>query len=195
MGKVHHITIHHTESPTPDPVDEVQRLKSIQRGHMVVDRQWGDIAYHYLIGPSGKVYEGRSQSFATSSGTVYLSPSEWSASGQNETGQTVAPLPKDAQGRAAVPPGASAGHLTICFIGNFAEQLPTLEARQAMVRLMADQFKLHGLKTDDVVFHREVACWSDCPGQALYDWFRGSARKRAAMGPGLQGIEDHFTNP
>ncbi|MEW6712599.1 MAG: peptidoglycan recognition family protein, partial [Candidatus Riflebacteria bacterium] len=35
------------------------------------ERKWGDIAYHLLIAPSGKVYEGRDPRFAGDSGTKY----------------------------------------------------------------------------------------------------------------------------
>jgi hypothetical protein len=189
MGTVRFITIHHTESPTPDRIPETERLKSIQRGHMVADHQWGDIAYHYLIGPSGKIYEGRSPAFAASSGTVYLTPAEWAASGQDALGQTEAAVPLDAHGRKLEPPGATAGHLTVCLIGNFTNELPTPEAREAMARLVAHLLKTHSLKITDVAFHREVACWTDCPGQNLYDWFRGPARKRGAVGNGLRSIE------
>ncbi len=189
MGNIRFITIHHTESPTPDPIDEPARLRSIQRGHMVADHQWGDIAYHFLIGSSGTIYEGRSLTYAASSGTVYLKPSEWSSAGQNKSGQTTAPLPVDDRGEKARAPGASDGHLTICFIGNFSAQLPTIEAQQAMARLVAQQLKRHSLKITDVFFHREVACWSDCPGQTLYDWFRGKDRRVGSRGDGLRMIE------
>ena len=189
MGEIRFITIHHTESPSPDPIDETVRLRAIQRGHMIVDHQWGDIAYHFLIGPSGKIYEGRSVAYAASSGTVYLKPAEWSSAGQNEIGQTTAPMPVDGQGEKARTPGATDGHLTICFIGNFEKQLPTPEARKAMVLLVAHHLKIHSLTLADVLFHREVACWTDCPGQTLYDWFRGSERKRGATGEGLRLLE------
>jgi hypothetical protein len=189
MGAVRFITIHHTESPTPDPIGETERLRSIQRGHMMTDHQWGDIAYHYLIGPSGRIYEGRSPAYAASSGTVYLTPSEWSASAQDALGTTQAPMPTDANGKKLEPPGASAGHITVCLIGNFAGELPSPEARAAMARLVARLLKTHSLKITDVMFHREIACWSDCPGQVLYDWFRGPTRKRGGIGEGLQLIE------
>lgn len=190
MGKVRFITIHHTESPTPDPIDEISRLQSIQRGHLVTDHAWGDIAYHYLIGPSGRVYEGRSPAFAAASGTVYLKPEERLASGQNALGQTTAPIPVDSAGNKVIPPGASEGHLTICLIGDFSKRLPTPEAQQAMAVLVATQLRLHSLKIAEVLFHREVACWSDCPGQILYDWFRGRNRKVGSRGEGLRLIEE-----
>lgn len=189
LGAVRFISIHHSESPTPDPIAEEERVKRIQHGHMVADHQWGDIAYHYLIGSSGRIYEGRSPAYAAASGTVYLKPAEWSAAGQNELGMTTAVLPPSRSGEKPIPPGASEGHLTICFLGNFAAELPSPPARQAMARLVAQQLKAHALTIGDVMFHREIACWSDCPGQALYDWFRGPTRKRSGIGDGLRLIE------
>lgn len=64
------IVIHHTESPNQPPAMEVGRLVGVQRYH-IVDRGWGDIAYHYLIGPSGKIYEGRDPVYQGDSGTKY----------------------------------------------------------------------------------------------------------------------------
>ena len=64
------IVIHHTETPNQLPASEVSRLVNIQRYH-IEDRDWGDIAYHYLIGPSGKIYEGRDWRFQGDSGTKY----------------------------------------------------------------------------------------------------------------------------
>jgi len=36
-----------------------------------VERGWGDIAYHYLIGSDGRVFEGRNVDFQGDSGTSY----------------------------------------------------------------------------------------------------------------------------
>ena len=125
MGKVQFVSVHHTETPIPDSVSEVQRLRNIQSYHQQT-QQWGDIAYHYLIGPSGKVYEGRAEAYASSSGTVYLTRAQWEAAPQDETGRTTAAKPEG-----IAKPGHSAGHLTICFVGSYGGQLPTPAARDA----------------------------------------------------------------
>jgi hypothetical protein len=182
MGKVRYISVHHTETPIPDSVSEVQRLRNIQSYHQQT-QQWGDIAYHYLIGPSGKVYEGRAEAYASSSGTVYLTQAQWEAAPQDETGRTTAAKPEG-----IAKPGHSAGHLTICFVGSYGGQLPTPAARDAASALIVRKLKEHGLGAEALFFHREIACWSDCPGQALYDWFRGPSRKRGAQGEGLRSI-------
>lgn len=185
-GTVRFVTIHHTE--TPASIEETTHLRSIQRGHQEVDHAWGDIAYHYLIGPSGAIYEGRAERFAPSSGTVYLTPAQWSAAPQNDLGQTTAAIPLTPDGQEIDRPGASAGHLLISVLGDYSEELPTPEARDAVVRLAAAKLYEHGLTADDVYFHREVAVFTDCPGQRFYDWFRGPTRQRGARGEGLQRI-------
>ena len=37
----------------------------------MTERRWGDIAYHYLIGPSGNVYVGRSITYKSDTATNY----------------------------------------------------------------------------------------------------------------------------
>lgn len=64
------VVLHHTESPNQPPAMEKARLVGVQRFH-IEDKGWGDIAYHYLIGPSGEIYEGRDARFRGDSGTSY----------------------------------------------------------------------------------------------------------------------------
>lgn len=182
MGTIRHVSIHHTETPVPDSVTEEQRLRNIQNYHQVT-QGWGDIAYHYLIGPSGKVYEGRSERYAASSGTIYLTKEQWEAAGQNASGQTLAGKPPR-----GVKPGHSAGHLTVCFIGSYGKTLPTEAALRAAVALVARKLAENHLSADDIYFHQEIAWSTDCPGQALYEWFRGPAPKRGARGAGLDAV-------
>ena len=61
------ITIHHSARPTselgrqdlPSVADAVRR---IQKFH-IDDNGWGDIGYHYLIDPQGRILEGRKSAF------------------------------------------------------------------------------------------------------------------------------------
>ncbi|MEO0447598.1 MAG: peptidoglycan recognition family protein [Verrucomicrobiota bacterium] len=142
------------------------------------------MAYHYLIGPSGTIYEGRSESTAPSSGTIYLTEAQWEAAGQDEQGKTTAAKPGG-----SAKPGASAGHLTICFLGTYHDALPTQEAQDAFLWLAREKMNEHEIPLERVLFHREIACWTDCPGQALYDWFRGPERRRGMLGPGLKKLQ------
>lgn len=194
MGPVRFITIHQTETPYPDSIDEPARLRSIQRSHQVVDRTWGDIAYHYLIGPSGTIYEARSERFAASSGTVYLTPAQWEEAGQNDLGQTTAPIPMGPDGQPLEPSGATAGHLTISLIGTYHTTLPTPAARAALIELTVAKLHEYGLHPEAVHTHREVAVPTDCPGQRLYDWLRGDSRQRDGRGEGLRLIDAAFAH-
>ena len=56
------ITVHHTTNPTLSPnasqSTEFGRMRSIRNCH-VNNNGWSDIGYHYVIMPSGRIYEGR----------------------------------------------------------------------------------------------------------------------------------------
>ncbi len=59
------ITLHHTFiSPTPSvnasQAGDVERLRLIWRSH-VQGNGWSDIGYHYIIMPSGRIFEARSE--------------------------------------------------------------------------------------------------------------------------------------
>lgn len=59
MGSVTRITIHHTgEEPGLEGVPEIERLRRIEHYHQT-SRHWAAIGYHYLVGRTGYVYEGR----------------------------------------------------------------------------------------------------------------------------------------
>jgi len=64
------VVIHHTQSPNEVAAFQKARLVNVQRYH-IVERGWGDIAYHYLIGSNGFVFEGRNADFQGDSGTSY----------------------------------------------------------------------------------------------------------------------------
>ncbi|HWV35616.1 MAG TPA: peptidoglycan recognition family protein, partial [Thermomicrobiales bacterium] len=53
---VHHIIIHHTDTPTYQ--DPLVAIRSIYYYH-AVDQGWGDIGYNYLVDRNGTIYEGR----------------------------------------------------------------------------------------------------------------------------------------
>ena len=62
--------IHHTAAVTDTGQNETPILRNIQHDHMN-NEGWGDIAYHYLIGPSGTIYEGRDPQYAGDTRTNY----------------------------------------------------------------------------------------------------------------------------
>lgn len=62
MGRIYRITVHHSAMLFRDtsPGTAAGQLRVIQRNHMQApDRRYGDIGYHYLIDPAGRVWEGR----------------------------------------------------------------------------------------------------------------------------------------
>jgi len=56
------ITVHHTAMPLAVSANQNTRaaeLRVIQRAHLNKPEGWGDIGYHFLIDPEGRIYEGR----------------------------------------------------------------------------------------------------------------------------------------
>ena len=56
------VIVHHAADDGPKrntAVEERKYMRRIQDFHMGPRRQWNDIAYNYIIMPSGRVYEGR----------------------------------------------------------------------------------------------------------------------------------------
>jgi hypothetical protein len=60
MGRVWRLTVHHSAMYFRDssPQSASVQIQQIQRQHMV-GRGYGDIGYHYLIDPAGRIWEGR----------------------------------------------------------------------------------------------------------------------------------------
>lgn len=60
MGRVTRLTIHHSAMPLRDsrPAACATQIQAIQRDHMQT-RGYGDIGYHFLIDPSGRIWQGR----------------------------------------------------------------------------------------------------------------------------------------
>lgn len=196
VGTIKHISVHHTAvdklrgNGTPEA-----ELLIIQHGHRD-DNQWGDIAYHFLIAPDGSIFAGRSTEYAPNSGTRYLTEEQWRA-GSIFTKDDASRNPEVGVGGAQyVPesttgprPGNVAGHITICFLGNFMEVEPTDEAKESFIELCAYLLQKYGLNIDDVWVHREVAS-TLCPGNKLYAWLRNYPEgERYSLGPGLKKVQ------
>jgi N-acetylmuramoyl-L-alanine amidase len=60
MGRIWRVTVHHSDIWFRDTstAAAAAQIRQIQRQHMV-DRGFGDIGYHYLIDPAGRIWEGR----------------------------------------------------------------------------------------------------------------------------------------
>lgn len=68
--EIREIVIHHSDGRAPAPDMETKVLRGIQSYHMD-EKKWGDLAYHFLIAPSGRIYEGRNPAYAGDSATKY----------------------------------------------------------------------------------------------------------------------------
>ena len=64
---IEELTVHHAGDQSI--VTGPQRYRAWQAWHL--DRGWGDLAYHYIIGVDGTVYEGRDTRYAGDTGTNY----------------------------------------------------------------------------------------------------------------------------
>ncbi len=61
MGTPKRVTVHHEASGVFEETDReatVRRLRAIQRYHQE-SKGWGDIAYHFVVDRSGRIWEGR----------------------------------------------------------------------------------------------------------------------------------------
>lgn len=200
IGEIKHLSVHHTavDKLRGDGTPEAE-LQIIQRGHRN-DNQWGDIAYHFLIAPDGRIFAGRSTQYAPNSNTRYLSEQQWRVH-PIFTAEDVARDPANlgvggvtfmSEKETGPRPAHVKGHLTICFLGNFMEQEPTEEAKKSFVELAAHLLHEHHLQIDDVWLHREVAS-TLCPGNMLYAWLRNYPQgERYSLGPGLEQVKSRL---
>lgn len=202
MGPVRHLTVHHTAVPKlrGDGTPEAE-LRAIQLGHQ--GQGWGDLAYHFLISPDGRIFAGRDPAYAAASGTRYLAEAQWKAA-PIVTPELREPDPNrnravggtlGVEEAATGPrPGRVAGHLTVCLLGDFSEVEPTPAARRSLVALAARLLHRHGLGAGDLWVHREVAA-SACPGDRLYTWLRAYPQgARYAPGPVTVEIEQRLAS-
>jgi hypothetical protein len=197
LGTVRHVSVHHTavDRLRGDGTPEAE-LRIIQHDHRDL-RHWGDIAYHYLIAPDGRIFAGRPTDYAPDSGTRYLTEKQWRENAIHTPALAAEdPVNHALGGITYVPesvtgprPGNVAGHVTICFLGNFMQAEPTDAAKRSFVALCAHLLSEYELGVDDVWLHREVAS-TLCPGDALYHWLRNyPAGGRYALGQGLRQVQ------
>lgn len=67
---IRHITIHHTAGINRPGMNEPSVIHGIQNFHRQ-EKKWGDLAYHYFVSPSGRIYEGRDAQYVPDTATEY----------------------------------------------------------------------------------------------------------------------------
>lgn len=64
-------TIHHTAVLFDEQKDAARHIRNTQSWGMGPDREWADIPYHFLIAPTGEIFEGRHPLTEGESATPY----------------------------------------------------------------------------------------------------------------------------
>ena len=139
------ITVHHSGPPdgnlgTSAAVarDTLQRIQK----HHISNQGWGDIGYHFLIDPAGRLYEGRSL--------------QWQG----------AHAGYDANNR-----NNNTGNIGICLLGDFVggTQAPSQSALTTLRSLVDDLCRVYGIPPGRLYGHKSLKV-TDCPGPALEAW-------------------------
>ena len=120
------LIIHHTVTQNADP-DPAATMRAIYRYH-AIERDYGDIAYNFLVDEAGRVYKGR---YSGPGGTAPDTPTGEDARGYGVT--------------AAHTGGWNSGTMGIALLGTFTSVPPTPAARQALIDHLAWESERHGL--------------------------------------------------
>lgn len=155
------ITVHHSETRGVTPATELQRIRGIQTYHIRDAAKEGkplfpDIAYHFLIGPSGKIYVGRDAKYQGSSFTNY-----------DLDGHLLICLLGDFRDEKEQLQDGPETH---------PDEHPTDAAKDALVNLITIQLKLLDLSPEAMRTHRDLAPTTTCPGNNLNNWLRKEGR-------------------
>lgn len=169
------MTVHHTATKNGDP-DPASTVRAIYRYH-AVERNWGDIGYHYLIDEQGRVYEGR---WSGSASTACGSSGGGSDFAHDAAGQLVT---------GAHTGGYNTGNMGASLLGNFTNTTggaePSPVAVDGLETLLAEFAGRHGLdpqaaveyvnpvngsrKTVNTISGHRDWLATECPGERLYD--------------------------
>lgn len=144
------IVVHHTYQPTAEQYlkcardqDRLLFVKRIQRYHQL-DRGWADIGYHYLIGPDGKVFEGRDVALI----------------GSHCGGTPPAGVKRKF---------SNTGSVGISVIGNYDDEKPSAQAIDSLNRLLGYLMSCYSISADNLFGHFEA--WATppktCPGKLM----------------------------
>lgn len=142
-----HIMIHHTEISVP-PSAGSEAVCEIWKCH-ALGQKWGDVGYHFLIDPSGRIYEGRA-------GGIHAVGGHFKNGNQ---GTLAIALLGDFMTEAAT--GASVDSLVDLLSGL---------CRLLLIDPLGNRVHLQtGLTLPTICGHREGNPSTTCPGDSLYE--------------------------
>lgn len=152
---VKHLIIHHSVSP-----NTATNMVAIMRGIYLYHRVtlgWNDIAYNYLIGPDGTIYEGRD-------------PQGKEAEGDNIRGGHFCT-------------GRQDGTMGVCLLGTFVDYEPPIPMLESLVNILKWKVKKDGMNPYGsfphplnnpivaalpVISGHKDGCTTQCPGDKVY---------------------------
>lgn len=168
------ITVHHTAWNTSNITDYTAHMRSLYAFHASAlngGRGWGDIGYHLLIAPDGRVYQGRSTGSSTQ---AVFQPGSLEGTPRSATAGHVF--------------NANDGNIGVCLMGDFTNSKPTAAAQEALTQVVRHLCRGLGLDPEgSVQYSNELAGiriskpavtghrdWDDvsgatgCPGDLAY---------------------------
>lgn len=168
------VTVHHTATEV-DPVDPAVTVRAIYHYH-AVEQGWGDIGYHFLIDPAGRIYEGR---YSGSDPAPAFDPS----------------LQVVTAGHVG---GYNSGNVGIALLGDLTAAQPSEHAHLSLLTLLWAICFLHKIdplaevtyrnpvngvtaKVRGISGHRDWPTPTECPGDAFYPtlaWLRAAVAQR-----------------
>lgn len=166
---VRFLLVHHTLTPNTDgPDDIVGRLRSIQAFH-TGERGWADVAYNFLVDPSGTIWEGRQGSLE--------GPVRGDATGGSQGFAQLACFIGDFSEVLPTPAALDAMVRLLAWLAT-RSSLP-LEGTVTFTSRGSSRWPRGAeVTTARIAAHRDMSV-TECPGEALYPLVAGELLPRA----------------
>ena len=134
-NKLNRVIIHHSAGYGSS---EIGYMRSIQNYHQSNSAIGGDVGYHYCIGPTGTIYEGRGINYIGAHTSRYQDGVFY-----NELS------------------------IGVCLLGDFSGTLPTVAQQKSLVNLTAYLCKKYNIAPNRITGHRDHNS-TTCPGNYFY---------------------------
>jgi N-acetylmuramoyl-L-alanine amidase len=177
------LIVHHTVTANNDP-DPAATIRAIYHDH-VVNRDFCDIAYNFLLDAQGRLYKGRYSG-------PHNTKTQDTVTGENSAGLGVT---------GAHTGGYNSGTMGIALLGNYVSTPISSAAHQTLVQHLAWEAERHLLPptatsrytnpesgatrvTANIAGHRDYTATA-CPGEAFYQTLAAVRQEVAALVGGL----------